>query len=71
MRQKGEIVQELSESIEKVAEGKEFNPISSLQETAQKWANHSLKTYRGKLLNDALKISEALSNFVGELENPQ
>jgi len=41
-----------------------------LQGAAQKWAVHSLETYKDETLKRALAISESLCNFLAELENP-
>lgn len=38
-----------------------------LDEAAVRWATHSLKTYRGDLLTQALAISKALAEFTAEL----
>lgn len=51
------------------------SPISTvapeLHEAALRWAEHSLRTYKGKLLRRALDISQALADFTNELEpNP-
>lgn len=41
-----------------------------LQSAAEEWAVFSIKTFKGKLLKDALAISEAIANFNAELEAP-
>jgi len=40
-----------------------------LQEAAEAWAVFSVKTFKGKLLKNALSISEAIANFMAELED--
>ena len=39
-----------------------------LRIAGQKWASYCLQTYDDVLLNKALKISEAISNFLNERE---
>ena len=64
-------MQELRENIERVADKTAFDPQGTLRDTAQKWAHHAIETYRDELLEKALKISEALTNFLAEMENPK
>ena len=40
-----------------------------LQDACEAWAVHALQTYRGRLLHKALGVSEALSNFLTELQH--
>ena len=49
-----------------VADETVSNPV--LQQAANKWATHSLETYRGTLLRRALSISAAISDFITEME---
>ena len=46
-----------------------FGDYGILDDVAERWAAHSLKTYRGELLRKALAISEALVEFTAELED--
>jgi hypothetical protein len=38
-----------------------------LDDAAKQWAKHSLKTYKGKTLRKALRISESIANFSAHL----
>lgn len=72
-REKEHDMEEVRDAIARTIEYHHGNePISSspMQEAAEKWAVHSLRTYKGALLTRALAVSEALSAFVTELEHP-
>lgn len=41
-----------------------------LHKAAVDWAEYSIKTYSGKTLRKALRISEAIADFTCELDSP-
>jgi hypothetical protein len=64
-------VQELAKAMDNyvdahAADDTVSNP--SIQQAANKWATHSLETYKGPLLRRALEISAAISDFITEME---
>ncbi len=58
-------MQELVKAIEAVEQGAEPD---ILRGAAKQWAQHALSTYRDELLHRALAISEALAQFMNEME---
>lgn len=62
-------MEELSDGIKEAIKDEAFEGTDKiLDSVSAKWATHSLVTYKDRLLKKALAISEALSNFVAELE---
>ena len=64
-------MKELADSMEKYVDAHAADEHVSnpdLQQAANKWATHSLQTYRGKLLKSALKISAAIADFITQME---
>ncbi len=58
-------MQELAKAIEAVEQGEE---PQLLRGAAKRWAEYSLDTYKDDLLHRALAISEALVQFMNEME---
>lgn len=56
---------ELAKTVEDVMQG---NPYDNLDQAAKRWAEHSLKTFRGDLLRKALEMSASMVEFVSELK---
>jgi hypothetical protein len=58
----------MKELAEKLEDATETQDHDILRKACEKWAVHSLRTYRDPLLPKALAISASIAEFMAELE---